>query len=112
MFPFPEVLRQFGFNLPFRCLFCESKDSIVHSFIGCQVADRVWKKIEHMLGLYILAIDDVMIKLQNWWMHSSRESIMAKFTHIVALFTCWELWKAQNIAIFEGSIMTADKIFT
>lgn len=46
LLPFPDVLMLLGLNLPSKCIFCDSIDSLHHFFKDCRVATNSNKKEE------------------------------------------------------------------
>ena len=108
--PFPDILQRLGFNLPSKCPYCESTDTLAHWFVECSLATQVWGKLEQLLDIRAPSHHDIILKLQAWWSNISGKSAMAKLSHIVPLFVCWELWKARNRAIFDATTPSATHV--
>nr|XP_027067853.1 uncharacterized protein LOC113693523 [Coffea arabica] len=99
--------QRLGFNLPSKCPYC---DTLAHWFVECSLATQVWGKLEQLLDIRAPSHHDIILKLQGWWSNISGKSAMAKLSHIVPLFVCWELWKARSWAIFDATTPSATHV--
>lgn len=54
--------------------------------------------------------DDIILKLQSWWVHSSGSELFAELARLLPTLICWEIWKARNRAFFEGVVITGPGI--
>ena len=110
LLPFPDILRRFGLHLPSKCPFCPNEDSLTHCFVECQAASQVWGWFEQGLELHVGTSDSLMVKLQGWWMHSSRRSLRATCTHLLPMLICWELWKARYKTVHENIVSSPAQV--
>ncbi|KAL4575183.1 hypothetical protein LXL04_022025 [Taraxacum kok-saghyz] len=103
--PVRVVLAKMGINSQSQyCPFCESEpESIEHVFLGCLVAQELWKFIGAWWNIGIPDFQEV-VEVFKWISKSSRSNTIRRrvFVSISALFK--SLWDHRNGAIFDNKI--------
>lgn len=96
----------FGFNLPSKCPWCLSLDSMDHAFSSCEVARQVWY---YFSGIFRLDLDfssNLMVLVQSCWA-SNAADLPQELGRLLPMFVCWELWKMQNNVLFDNQAPSA-----
>nr|XP_027060692.1 uncharacterized protein LOC113687227 [Coffea arabica] len=84
--PFPEALQRFGLHLPSKCPFCLNGESQDHVLSECVLAS------------------------QQWWLCHPPGSARGTICKVLPSLICWGLWKARNMAVFEGVVLTPPQV--
>ena len=111
LLPLPDILSKFGFHLPSKCVFCNHVETLEHVFLTCEVATAVWHRLGLLLHFRTDRADEILMQLQNWWMHSSGNGFVANCYRLLPALICWALWKFRNLAYFEGVVTPVHVIF-
>ncbi|CAN1163535.1 Putative ribonuclease H protein At1g65750 [Linum perenne] len=83
-----------------ECGLCvDEPESQNHILRSCPMARQVWAST-----LNIDESDDFFsLNVEDWW----RRNITSKDTALIFGLTCWILWNARNIRVFEGKLTSA-----
>ncbi|CAN1170063.1 Putative ribonuclease H protein At1g65750 [Linum perenne] len=78
-----------------ECGLCvDEPESLDHILRRCPMARQVWSNT-----LNIALFDDFFsLNIEDWWMRN----IKGKNTSLIFGLTCWLLWRARNVRVFEG----------
>ncbi|XP_027167252.1 uncharacterized protein LOC113767379 [Coffea eugenioides] len=108
--PFPEALRRFGFQLPSKCQFCPTRESQDHVLSDCSLATEVWNFFSRVLRIPIQPSNGVVCRLQQWWLYKSQSTARGELCRVLASIISWGLWKARNVAMYEGVRLTPTQV--
>ncbi|XP_027156870.1 uncharacterized protein LOC113758039 [Coffea eugenioides] len=73
-----------------------------HVFMESEVARTVWKVFGSLCGLPF-SHDHFRVYLVNWWCKLTKSARLKLVFCLLHAFVCWNLWKARNSAVLEGS---------
>ena len=65
--PLADVLEGLGFNMPSKCSFYSSCETVDHLFSQCLLAEEVWNFFESLLDVPVVRRMDVLSHLQGFW---------------------------------------------
>ena len=57
----------FGFNMPSKCPYCFSLDSISHFFLECEFAYNIWKQVLKGFNIEISLEGDTFDLMKTCW---------------------------------------------
>ncbi|XP_027152155.1 uncharacterized protein LOC113758673 [Coffea eugenioides] len=109
--PIPDRLCKLGFHLPSKCFCCHSasQESIEHLFSNGRIASEVWNYFGGVCGMDFPG-PSLRPRIVSWWLSSHDSEIQRFIAHILPGIVCWQIWKARNKAMFEGSQMRSSAI--
>ncbi|XP_071923069.1 uncharacterized protein [Coffea arabica] len=101
--PLTDVLRRVGVQLASKCLCCQEGaiETLEHVFAEGQVAKGVWSYFGRICGVTQLG-SSLWAWLTAWWPFSPRHAVRRFLFSVLPSFICWHIWKARNVAYYEG----------
>ena len=85
-----------------RCCMCkENEENIIHLFLECQFAQRVWAMVWDKLGLYWVLLDNLGQFIKNWDFPFNHPKLVMLW-QIIAPHVCWHIWKEMNNRLFRN----------
>ncbi|XP_071906090.1 uncharacterized protein [Coffea arabica] len=107
-----DVLSRFMPHLPSKCFCCLESQSktLQHLFMEGELAVAVWNFFGSLCGVNI-ARGHLRVYLACWWYKPTKLERLKFVFRLLPIFVCWNLWKARNIAVFQGIAKDAHSIF-
>ncbi|XP_027157262.1 uncharacterized protein LOC113771277 [Coffea eugenioides] len=106
-----EVLQRWGVCGPSRCTCCENPgvDSIDHIFCAGDVPRQVWESFQVEIGDFATPS---MVKhaVIQWWLRPAKNKWLRLVYQVLPSLICWHLWKARNVAVWEGKVLSAMQV--
>jgi len=94
-----------GWQGPSLCYLCNAdNESVLHLFIRCPFALKIWDYIITEMRLVWNRNNDTMGELFNRWTRTFR-----KYKGLF-IFVCWGIWRCRNNVIFNGIQSTGEQI--
>ncbi|PKA64112.1 Putative ribonuclease H protein [Apostasia shenzhenica] len=94
--PADNVLKKKGFHFASKCVWnCKEEESIFHILWSCDYAQAVWKVIFKLFNVNLINfsyLEDIL----HFWNSRVGSSKKGNISSHIALFTCWNIWKARN----------------
>nr|XP_027090223.1 uncharacterized protein LOC113711258 [Coffea arabica] len=109
--PLTDALRRVGVQLASKCLCCQEGaiETLEHVFVEGQVAKGVWSYFGRICGVTQLG-SSLWPWLTAWWPFSPRHMVRRFLFSVLPSFICWHIWKARNVAYYEGRQMPVERI--
>ena len=86
-----------------------SSESVVHCLLQCPMSSQVWR----LLSYHPYMNNRTWGSLVDWWVRLlediKAESNWKNSLHKIAI-TCWYIWKARNMKVFEGKDVSSQEI--
>lgn len=105
LLPLPDILQNFGYQLPSKCPCCEHTDPMSHFFFHCSFATEVWRFFFAEFQLHFspsASLHDVL----SFCLDSNRP----EFIQVPPIFVLWGLCRMRNSLIYDSSHISASWI--
>ncbi|XP_071940011.1 uncharacterized protein [Coffea arabica] len=109
--PVMESLQRRGVCGPSRCSCCVNPavESVDHVFCAGDVPRWVWNSFQVEAGDFV-HVSTVKHAVIQWWMRPAKNKLMKLLYQILPSLICWHLWKARNVAVWEGKVLSAIQV--
>lgn len=108
--PFPDALQRLGFQLPTKCQFCLGGESQDHVMSECTLATEVWNFFSKALSVPTMGPTGILGRLQQWWLLQPPGTARGMVCRVLPSLICWGLWKARNMAMYEGAVASPAQV--
>lgn len=104
--PVDTEIQGLGIPLASKCTCCSTPhiESITHILITGAQASSTWSYFASALEVPIHPADSLIIRFLRCSSHASSQTALGIVCRLLPLIIWWYLWKARNIARFEGQI--------
>ena len=106
-----EELQRLGVCGLSRCFCCEKLglDSIDHVLCVGEILRQVWVSFQVEVGAFATPS---MIKhaIIQWWLRLATNKLLRFVYQVLPSLICWHLWKARNVAVWEGKVLSAMQV--
>lgn len=101
--PVMENLHRLGIYGPSKCFCCVAPalETVDHLFCLGDLAQQLWGYFGVDVGL-VRVTGTVRHRVLEWWNRTSRNRFRSVMFKVVPAMICWHIWKARNLALFEG----------
>ncbi|XP_027118448.1 uncharacterized protein [Coffea arabica] len=101
--PLDDVLTKFQFHMPSKCFCCmdSQAETVKHLILEGELAMAVLKFFGSSCGIRY-AGDHLLVVLANWLYKPAKSKRLKFIFRLLPIFVCWNLWKARNIAFYQG----------
>nr|XP_027071629.1 uncharacterized protein LOC113696407 [Coffea arabica] len=109
--PVMESLQRRGVCGPSRCSCCVNPavESVDHVLCVGDVPRWVWNSFQVEAGDFA-HVSTVKHAVIQWWMRPAKNKLMKLLYQILPSLICWHLWKARNVAVWEGKVLSAIQV--
>lgn len=104
LIPFPDILMDFGFQLPSKCPCCFSSDSVEHFFLHCTLARDVWLFVIHFFDLDFSLEVGLFDLFHQCWDMTGRSLAIRQICRLLPLIVPWALWCLRTRILFDGGV--------